>query len=91
MIFTPFLPPPQPPPSFQTMKGQQLTGTENSVVSSDTMENSGNGTGSPRESAGPQGSWRSWLQRAWTFFTKSFRGGYQTLGNQDHPATDTHP
>ncbi|XP_036083207.1 protein FAM236D-like [Rousettus aegyptiacus] len=83
MIFTPFLPPPGP-----ITKGQQLPGAEKCVVLSDTMENSSKGTGSPRESAGPQGPRGSWLQSALTFFTKCFRGGYQTLGDQVHGATD---
>ncbi|TKC33760.1 hypothetical protein EI555_012116 [Monodon monoceros] len=34
--------------------------------------NPSNGTGLPREPAGPQGSWRSHFQRALACFTKSF-------------------
>ncbi|KAM7044303.1 protein FAM236C-like [Molossus nigricans] len=85
MIFTPFLPPPD-----LNLKGQPKV-TKECVVFSDTVERSSNGTGLPRASAGPQGSWRSWFQRVLAFFTKSFRGGYRTLGSQDHVATDTDP
>ncbi|XP_023973852.1 protein FAM236D-like [Physeter macrocephalus] len=67
MIFIPFLPPPD-------LNGKgQLKDTEEFVVLSDTMENPSNGTGLPREPAGPQGSWRSQFQRALACFTKSFR------------------
>ncbi|XP_058391063.1 LOW QUALITY PROTEIN: protein FAM236D-like [Diceros bicornis minor] len=85
MIFTPFLPPPD-----LNVKGQ-IKDTEEFVVSSDTMENPSNGTALHREPAGPQGSWRSWFQRALACFTKSFRGGYQTLGYRPRdPQTQTH-
>ncbi|XP_029786939.1 protein FAM236B-like [Suricata suricatta] len=71
MIFTPFLPPPD----------LSVKDTKEFGLLSDIMENPSNGTSSPREPAGPQGSWRSWLQRALAHFTRSFRRGYQTLGN----------
>uniref|UniRef100_A0ABI7WRA6 Uncharacterized protein n=1 Tax=Felis catus TaxID=9685 RepID=A0ABI7WRA6_FELCA len=71
MIFTPFLPPPD----------LNVKDTKEFVFLFDTAENPPNGTSSPREPAGPQGSWRSWFQRALAHFTRFFRGGYQTLGN----------
>ncbi|KAB0340393.1 hypothetical protein FD755_023374 [Muntiacus reevesi] len=41
--------------------------------------NPSNDTSLLREPASPQGCWRGQFQRALTCFTKSFRGGYQTL------------
>uniref|UniRef100_A0A8C3YD54 Uncharacterized protein n=1 Tax=Catagonus wagneri TaxID=51154 RepID=A0A8C3YD54_9CETA len=61
------------------MKG--LKDTEEFVVLSDTMEKPSSGTGLPRESPGPRGSWRSPFQRALACFPKSFGGGYLTLRN----------
>ncbi|XP_044620098.1 protein FAM236D-like [Equus asinus] len=85
MIFTPFLPPPD-----LYVEGQ-LEDTEEFVVLSDTTESPSNVTGLPREPAGPQRSWRSWFQRALACFAKSFRGGYQTLGNRPRdPQTQIH-
>ncbi|VFV42261.1 Hypothetical predicted protein, partial [Lynx pardinus] len=46
--------------------------TKEFVFLFDTAENPPNGTSSPREPAGPQGSWRSWFQRALAHFTRSF-------------------
>uniref|UniRef100_A0A8C7AHV4 Uncharacterized protein n=1 Tax=Neovison vison TaxID=452646 RepID=A0A8C7AHV4_NEOVI len=76
MIFTPFLPPPD------LFVFQNVKDTKELVFLSDTTENPSSGPGSPREPAGPQGAWRSWLQRALACFTRSFRGGYQTLENR---------
>ncbi|XP_037001335.2 protein FAM236D-like [Artibeus jamaicensis] len=73
--FTPFLPPPD-----LNMKGQVKV-TKEIVSLSDATENSSNGTGLLKGSAGSQGSWRSSFQRALAFFTKSFRGRYRSLGN----------
>uniref|UniRef100_A0A8C6CT72 Uncharacterized protein n=1 Tax=Moschus moschiferus TaxID=68415 RepID=A0A8C6CT72_MOSMO len=72
-LFIPFL----PPPDLNTKS--QLKDTEEFVVLSDTMRNPSSGTSLLREPAGPQGCWRSQFQRALACFTKSFRGGYQTL------------
>ncbi|XP_039080991.1 protein FAM236D-like [Hyaena hyaena] len=70
MIFTPFLPPPD------LFVFQNVKDTKEFVFVfvfwSDTMENPSNGKSSPREPTGPQGSWRSWFQRALSHFTRSF-------------------
>uniref|UniRef100_A0A7N5JIK9 Uncharacterized protein n=1 Tax=Ailuropoda melanoleuca TaxID=9646 RepID=A0A7N5JIK9_AILME len=71
MIFIPFLPP----------LDLNVKDTKELVFVSGTTESPSDGTGSPREPAGPQGSWRSWFQKALARFTRPFRGGYQTLEN----------